>query len=313
MEKVLVTGGESMIGRSIVEALGSNYVIDCTPHKKCDLLDLSNTLDYVQKFSPDYIIHAAGWNGGIKWNKDFPATIYYRTTTMALNIYTAIYKTPSVKKSVGILASCSYPDIPNSTFTEEQLWNGKPNNTVECHGLAKRIISDYGRQISKQYDKICVSCILNNSYGPYDSFHPEKTKVVGALIRRFVEAKQQNLPSVTCWGSGKPLREFVYCKDAGKAIVEVLQKYNDTQLPINITSGEEVSIYDLTMTIAILTKYGGEVIWDINKPDGQMKKSLNNTRFKQISNMEFTPLKVGLKETIDWYINNKEYADNKGF
>jgi GDP-L-fucose synthase len=314
--KVMVTGGTSMVGKAIVKnLLELGAEVNVMTHDSCDLLNMDETFDYVRLHKPEYIIHAAGWNGGIGWNKRFPATIYYRTATMALNIYNAISLVGSVKKSVGILASCSYPDLPVEAFQEKDLWSGKPNSTVECHGLAKRVIADFGRQVSKQYLNVqCVSCILNNCYGPYDSFHPDKTKVVGALIRRFVEAKYDNAPEVVCWGTGAPLREFVYAPDAGKAIVKCLQRYDDVNYPINIGSGEEISIRELTELIAEIVQYRGRISWDTDKPDGQLRKRLDRFMFNYLfPNMQFTDIKTGLKQTIDWYIANKDLADSKGF
>lgn len=314
--KVMVTGGESMVGRAIVKnLLELGAEVNVMTHDSCDLLNMDETFDYVRALKPEFVVHAAGWNGGIGWNKRFPATIYYRTATMALNLYNAVSLMGCVKRVVGILASCSYPDLPVEALQERELWDGKPNPTVECHGLAKRIIADFGRQVSKQYpDTQCVSCILNNCYGPYDSFHPDKTKVVGALIRRFVEAKYDNASEVVCWGTGSPLREFVYASDAGKAIVKCLQGYDSVDYPINISSGEEVSIRELTELIAELTQYRGKIAWDTTKADGQLRKRLDTFAFHYLfPGMEFTDIKTGLKKTIDWYVANKELADSKGF
>lgn len=312
-KRVMVTGGESMIGRAIVQELYKlGASVDPVPHRQCDLLYQEDVHDRFAMFRPDYVIHAAGWNGGMAWCKQHPATIYYRTATMALNVYTIAAKF-NVKKVLGILASCSYPDNKIPHYQECNLWGGLPNPSIECHGLAKRIIADYGRQITKQYDTNCVYCILNNSYGPYDSYHPDKTKVVGAMIRRFVEAKQQNLPEVVCWGSGTPLRDFIYAEDAGRAIVKCLLTYNDPREGLNITTGTEISIKDLSLMIAELVGYKGNIFWDTTKPDGQMRKSLSSAKQREIFYMDWTPIKEGLAKTIEWYINNKEEADNKGF
>jgi len=313
-DKVMVTGGESMIGRAICQELKSlGAEVDPVPHSECDLLLEEPIMKRMAMFGPKYVIHAAGWNGGIGWNKEYPATIYKRTAQMALNVYSCAAMCGGVKKVVGILASCSYPDSKSPYFQECHLWNGLPNPTVECHGLSKRIIADFGRQIAKQTDVKCVYCILNNCYGPHDSYHPDKTKVVGALIRRFVEAKQQNLPEVVCWGSGAPLRDFIYAEDAGRAVVKCLMTYSDPTGGLNITTGNEVSIKDLSLMIAELVGYDGDIVWDTDKPDGQMRKSLSNTKQREIFYMDWTPIREGLAKTIEWYINNKEAADAKGF
>jgi GDP-L-fucose synthase len=307
----LITGGTSMVGQAIAEAAknSKSEVLPLT-HEQCDLLKPGEFYKVLLATRPNYIVHAAGWNGGIEWNKQYPADIYYRTAQMALNVYNEIAeynkRNRSIQKVMGILASCSYPDHKDDYFKEPNLWMGRPNYTVECHGLAKRVIADFSRQIYKQYDLKCMSCILNNCYGPHDSYHPEKTKVVGAMVKRFVDAKQQDLDSVTCWGTGSPLREFVFAPDAGRAIVECLQKYDDCELPINISSGQEISILDLTCLVADIVGYEGAIIWDTHKPDGQLRKSLDIARFREISDMEFTPMREGLIQTIEWYKNNGE-------
>jgi GDP-L-fucose synthase len=163
------------------------------------------------------------------------------------------------------------------------------------------------RCLNKERGMTAVSAIVNNSFGPYDSFHPHKTKVVGALIRKFLEAKQQGLDKVTCWGTGSPLREFVYAKDVGEAMVEVMEVYQDSNQPINITSDQEISIKGLTEIIAEVVGYDGDIVWDTSKPDGQMRKKLSKSWLK----FNITPLKDALKETIEWYMENKEMADQK--
>lgn len=311
-KKVLVTGGTSMIGRYVcqrLEELGAR--VDNCPHSECDLLNPHDISERLISVKPDYVIHAAGWNGGIEWNRKYPATIFKNTALMALNVlyYSAIL---GIKKVVSVLASCSYPDSLTGAMNEKDLWNGLPNQSVECHGLSKRILDAYSRQLYKEHNFNSVCCVLTNSYGPYDSYHPDKTKVVGALIRKFVEAKLNNLEEVVCWGTGAPLREFIYCEDAAIGIVNVLMKYEDNNSVINIGSGQEVSIKELTNIIASEVGYDGNIIWDTNKPDGQMKKLLDSSKYRKMFPCTFSSLQYGIKETVKWYTENKEFADNKG-
>lgn len=307
-KKIMVTGASSMIGAAICEQLEIDNKVDRVLHSECDLLDYKQVLDRVVRFGPTHIVHAAGWNGGISWNKKFPATIYQRTVQMGLNIYTAAIESKyHIEKILGILASCSYPDSAEGVYNPADLHDGLPNPTVECHGLAKRTLFDYGRQVYKQHGIPCIAAILTNAYGPGDSFHPEKTKVVGALIRKFVEAKQSNTPAVTCWGTGAPKRQLIYSQDAASGIIGALDNYFDYFSPINIGSPDEVSIKELTLLIADIVGYDGKIEWDISKPDGQMRK------FIVCDNFCPTTLEFGLKQTIDWYVDNKEFADAKGF
>lgn len=320
MTNVLITGPSSMIGQQLCEkADDRNYNVFTIGHDQCDLTDSDQVTKYFNKLNRanikiDRVIHAAGWNGGIEWNKRFPATIYYKTAMMGLNVLTHAQRYYPQSKTISILASCSYPDLGDQLI-EKHLWDGPPNNTVECHGSAKRLLDAYSRQLNKEHEYKAVTCVLTNSYGPGDSFHLSKTKVVGALIRKFVEAQQQKLPEVHCWGTGKPLREFMYCEDAANAILDACKLYEDYSQPINIGSGQEVSIKVLTEIIASAVEYTGEIIWETDKPDGQMRKRLDLTRMYDlgIPTLFWKPTHIvdGIRNTVGWYIENKEYADNK--
>lgn len=302
--RVMVTGGTSMIGSNIcneLERLGA--IVDNVPHKSCDLTSIHSVVWRFSKFLPDYVIHAAGYNGGIEWNRKYPADIYYKTVMMALNVLNTS-KEFKVKKIVSILASCSYPDLLED-IAEEKLWSGKSNDSVECHGLAKRTLDAYSRQLYKQHGLNAISVVLTNSYGPKDSFHPEKTKVVGAMIKRFVDAVQNDAPYVECWGTGRALRELLFCRDAGKLIVSALVNYNEPLSPLNIGNPTEISIKKLAETVAQLTEYRGEIRWLTEKGDGQLRKKLDLTRMnKYLPAIEYTSLEDGLKETIEWYQTN---------
>lgn len=310
--KVMVTGASSMIGRNIITAL-SNREAKVFPvyHDEYNLISPDQTYEAYMVSQPDYVIHAAGFNGGIKFNKEYPATIFYRTSMMALNVL-EMARAFSVHKTVSILASCSYPDIKKEKFEESDLWNGKSHDSVECHGLSKRVLDAFSRQVSKQYPLTqCVSTILTNSYGPYDSYDPNKTKVVGALIKKFVDAKDQGLKKVECWGTGAPLRDFLFSEDAGELIVQVLEKYDDPFSPINLGSGTETSIKELTEVIAELVGYQGEIVWDTSKPDGQYRKFLSTDKMQEVLDVNVTPLKDGLRKTIDWYKNNANLSSSR--
>lgn len=317
MYKIMVTGGSSMIGRPVVEILrAAGHIVDAVPHSECDLLSYNQTYNRIVNFGPNYIMHLAGWNGGISWNKQYPAEIYFRTVQMALNVYRAAVESKyGISKILGVLASCSYPDMDGGYFEEKDIHSGKPNNSVECHGLAKRVIFDYGRQVNIQHGIKCVAAILTNSFGPFDSYHPEKTKVVGALIRKFVEARDNNLPEVICWGSGRPKRQLIYSRDAAKILVDLLFQYDNHFLPINVGSPfeYEISIFDLTRKIANLVGYKGNILWDTNKQDGQMRKFISVDRLNMVTKPVYTPLDDALAETIEWYTSNKEIVDGKTF
>lgn len=299
-EKVLVTGGSSMIGSAVIESLQNKGAFVIAPtHEECDLLVYDDTARMIDFHNPKYVVHCAGWNGGIKFNKDYPASIFFRTATMALNVLNCCARY-NVDKVVSIISSCAYPDLGNIELSESNLWNGLPNNTVECHGLSKRILHAYGRQLSKQYNIKCISAILTNCYGIGDSFNPDKTKVVGAIINKIVHAKQHGLDEVICWGTGRPLRELMFSADAGEAITQTLLKC-DYEL-MNIGSDIEVSIKELTEIVAKLVGYKGKITWDSTKPDGQMRKKLDTSLMNLTIDFKRTSIEEGLKQTIDWYL-----------
>lgn len=307
--RVMVTGGESMIGRAVRRVLLDRSIsIDIVPHSECDLLDEQQVRLRFSQFRPHYVIHAAGYNGGIEFNKMYPKDIFDKTIRMGLNVLDMSCRF-KVEKVVSIISSCAYPDLKVEELEEEDFWNGMPNSSVECHGFAKRFLEAYSRQINRQHNTHFISVVLNNSYGPYDSFDPLKTKVVGAMIKRFVDAKKQNLPYVECWGTGAPLREFVYAGDAGKLIVRALERYDCETMPLNLSTGQEISIKELAETTARVVGYEGEIRWN-NKADGQMRKRLSTKRMVGYlypdDSFVSTPLEEGLALTLDWYRKEME-------
>jgi GDP-L-fucose synthase len=313
--RVLITGGDSMIGRAVANLLTEldavpipiKHGILCTENS--DTVDLLKGFDadFVLKWhKPDYVIHCAGYNGNISFNKKYPADIYYRTAQMALNVLSACAD-HGIEKVVSPLASCAYPN--DAFLNEKNFYDGKPDDTVEAHGLSKRIILDYSRQLFKQRHLMSVCTVFNTCYGPYDSFDLEKTKVASAFIKRFVEARDAGDKEVVCWGTGSPRRELIYCDDAAKAIVNVLLHYENPVLPINIGTQQDVSIKELAELVAEIVGYCGTIVWDVSKPDGQMSKLLSTTTaelyYPEVLPKDFTSLKDGLTKTIKWYENSK--------
>ena len=236
------------------------------------------------------------------------ADILYSNTVMGLNIHHAC-EYLGVKKVVSIMTSCAFPDTGMEILKEETFWDGLPNKTIRAHGIAKRILNAATQAYNDQYNLNAVTVCVTNLYGPNDTFNLVRTKVVGALIRKFVEAKLEENDQVECWGTGAPMREFMYVEDAAEAVVQALEKYEDVDTPLNIGTGTDISIKQLVDYIVKATNYKGEVFWNTEKPDGQMKKLLDTTRMKEI--LDVTPIEVeeGVKRTVQWYMENKEEAD----
>lgn len=309
---VAVTGADSMIGRAVIEKLKKyNAKIRPIPHRAYDLMDekQASMALYPYIYNSDntiprtdcFLIHLATSSGNIGFNQKYPADVYYNTTK--INLLTLHYAHKhNYTKVVSVISSCAIGES-REELLESDLWIGPPNETVECHGLAKRTLDAYSRMLRKQNGFNAVTCILQNSFGPYDSVDLNKTKVVMSLIKKYVDAKRQNLPEVVNWGTGSPLREFVYCKDAAEGIIQTLMCYNE-ETPINIASDEEVSIRDLSDLIKYLVGYTGKIVWDTTKADGQMRKKLNTKKMHTYLDLKFTNLSDALKETIKWYEQN---------
>lgn len=307
---ILITGGNSMLGRAISQILPDSLPITHgdiynSSASSCDLLSYDSTIDLFRLHKPHTVIHCAGYNGNISFNSKYPAEIFYNTTQIALNVLNCAQRV-GTKKIVSLLTSCAYPNQEEKTLVEKKFWDGLPNESVECHAFAKRMIQEYGRQLYKQYGTICVGIVFNTCYGPYDSFDIHKTKVVGGLIKKFVEAKRNGDTEVVCWGTGEPRRELIYVEDAARLAVLASAKYNDPFFPLNLGSGEDITIRELATTISELVGFDGQIIWDTTKPDGQMRKLLSNKKMKRLLGpQKFTPLREGLTKTIEWYNGRK--------
>jgi len=223
---------------------------------------------------------------------------------MGVNTLKASAET-GVEKVVSVLASCAYRST-NDSLREGDFNEGLPDKSVEAHGLSKKALYYYSKQIHKQYGTVAVCTIFNTAYGPHDSFNVNKTKVVGGLIKKFTDAAKNKEPRVTCWGTGKPRRELIYCEDAAEGVIQALEKYTVVDYPINIGYNKDISIKELAELIASIVEFEGEIYWDLDKPDGQLRKILDSSRMKECNiNIENpVSLEAGLRKTIQWYKEN---------
>ena len=303
-EKVLITGGAGFLGKHLVPMLNSNGAEVSIPRSKNYDLRKEDDVDRVFKqYRPEIVIHMAAHGGGIGHMRKHPGSIFYDNLMMDTLVIEKSREC-NVNKFVGIGTVCSYPKFTFTPFKEEDLWNGYPEETNAAYGLSKKMMLVQTQAYREEYGFNGIHLLLVNMYGPYDDFNLETSHVIPALIRKFTEAVENNKKDVEVWGTGKASREFLYVKDAARAIILATEKYNKPE-PVNIGAGFEIKIKDLVELIAELTGFDGKIAWDTTKPDGQPRRRLDVSKAKREFGFEAkTPFREGLKKTIDLYKEN---------
>jgi len=298
MKKVLVTGAFGFLGSQVCKELSTQKIEVIKFPKNYNLTNSK----YNDKFTNiDYVIHLAGHNGGIMFNQTYPFDIFAKNTLMAINAV-QIALNNNVKKFVGVLTSCGYPYEYGDNIYENTYLHNQPHPTIIPHGYAKRNLLLTCQLANKQHNLLAICVVPNTIYGPNDSIEPHKTKVMMALIKKFIDAKRNNDKEVICWGTGSPVREFIYVEDAAKLIVKSLDLYDDFNSPLNLGTGQALTIKELVHQISDLVGYKGKIIWDHSKPNGQAQKILNLNKMNSFfPNYNFISLETGIKNTINWY------------
>src|SRR3990172_11552657 len=271
-KRVMVTGGAGFLGRHIVELLAGRDAVVFVPRSRdYNLVSFEQARRAMEDFHPQVIIHAAAFYGGIWINQLYPGRIFYENLVMGANLMEAA-RLAGVEKFVGIGTACSYPGYLEGLLKEENLWDGIPHETVVNYGLTKKMMAIQGWAYSKQYGLNSIHLILTNLYGPWDTFNPERSHVAAALIRKFVEARVAGASEVEVWGSGRPVREFLYVEDCAEGILRAAEMYDDL-IPLNICRGEGTSIRELAEAVKETVGFRGEIVWNPEKPDGQRMRS----------------------------------------
>jgi GDP-L-fucose synthase len=303
--KILITGAQGFLGGHVYTKLLNKQYNNVVKIDQEDF-NLLNEVEIEKLFTqinPEIIIHCAGVLGGIDFIKQFPGEVFYKNAKMNLLLmeYSRIY---GVKKFIQIGTASSYSDNAKIPFNEKDLWKDLPEDIIRPYSIAKIIQIIQQEAYKKQYNFNAIHLLLANLYGPKDSFCPPR-HVIPTMIKKISEAKKTGQKKLVFWGNGNQEREFLYIEDAAEAIVLAMEKYNSIN-PINIGSGDTIKIKNLAQLLKDQIGFKGDILWDTNKPTGQIIRQLDNSKAKKAINFEAkTPLEIGLEKTISWYKTTK--------
>jgi GDP-L-fucose synthase len=295
--KILVTGGGGFLGSHLVEQLvAEGEDVFVARQAKYDLTRQEDVPRLFLDAEPELVFHLAAEVGGIGANRANPGRYWYANTVMGANVLeqSRLY---GISKLVVLGTICEYPKHALVPFREDDLWSGYPEETNAPYGIAKKSLLVGGQAYRDQYELNVIHVMPVNLYGPRDNFDLETAHVIPHLIRKMIEAEEE----VVLWGDGSPTREFLYVEDCVDGLLRAAELYDDPE-PVNLGTGEEIAIRDLASLVAELVGFGGEIVWDTSKPNGQPRRRLDTTRAEQLFGFRAeTPLRAGLERTIAWY------------
>lgn len=303
--KIAVTGGTGFLGAHLCSLLKKSGCRDIfvPSSREYNLVEMEAVKRLYSDAKPDIVIHLAAKVGGIGANRENPGKFFYDNLMMGVQLMEA-GRQAGIEKFVALGTICAYPKFTPVPFKEENLWNGYPEETNAPYGLAKKMLLVQSQAYRQQYGFNSIFLLPVNLYGPGDNFDPKSSHVIPALIKRCIDACSQELPEIVVWGSGKATREFLYVEDAAEGVLLATEKYNSSD-PVNLGSGFEITIRELTILIARLTGFKGRIIWDATKPDGQPRRILDTSKAeKEFGFKGKTNFEEGLVKTIEWYRRN---------
>jgi len=316
-KRVIVTGGAGFLGSFILEKLNQRGAAEVfVPHIEqydlCKIEDIRRMFDDTvgAPESPKLpeletlIIHLAALAGGIGANRARPADFFYINLIMGVQLMHEAWLR-GIEKFIAIGTVCAYPKFTPVPFREDDLWNGYPEETNAPYGLAKKMLLVQAQAYREQYGFNAIYLLPVNLYGPRDNFDLESSHVIPALVRKCLEAKERSDDSVVLWGDGSPTREFLYAGDAAEGILMAAERYDSSQ-PVNLGSGNEISIKDLAELIVRLTGFKGKIVWDTSKPNGQPRRALDTSRAEALFGFRAqVSFEEGLRHTIEWYLTHR--------
>ena len=304
--KIYVAGHRGLVGSAIVRKLkekGYENIIGRT-HGELELTDQKAVQDFFKHERPEVVVLAAAMVGGINANNTKPADFAYSNMQIQCNVIKCCHDY-EVEKLLFLGSTCIYPKLAKQPMREDELLTGKLEETNEAYAIAKISGLEMCKYFKRQYGDNFISCMPTNLYGPNDNFDLSSSHVLPAMIRKFHDAKVNNMPTVELWGTGSPLREFLYSDDMADACIFLLENYND-EMHVNIGTGEEVSIKELAHRIQETIGYKGDIVWNTSMPDGTPRKLVDVTKLHNLGWKHQTSLGEGLKKAYEWYLTNTD-------
>ncbi len=301
-KRITITGGTGFLGKHLVNNFQEQGYRSIFPadHKEYDLVQPEDVRRLYDDTRPEIVVHLAAKVGGIGFNLENPAALFYENLMMGVQLLHEGYRR-GIEKFVALGTICAYPKFTPVPFRESELWNGYPEETNAPYGLAKKMMLVQSEAYRRQYGFNSIFLLPVNLYGPGDNFDPRSSHVIPALIKKCVDAKRHGEKEILVWGTGQATREFFYVADAAEAVRLATERYNKSEA-MNLGAGFEISIKELTELIVELTGFTGRIVWDKTKPDGQPRRMLDTTKaYRELGFKARTDLREGLKKTIDWY------------